>query len=301
MEPRIVGHRIKEVPIAAGGYALVIRIPSSWTPPHRVAFGGTNRFYARNSAGVYELNVEQLRSVFLGAEDATRRLDEFRVSRVARLNAEGHGIGLVGPGHLMLHLLPLSPSLNRLDVDRAARNTQPFDPLGDSGHSTRFNLDGLLLTSGNPEGGRYIAYTQVFRDGRLEAGLGEVLMDHREKGVDRALAYGGLIPDLLRAIPRFVHGLTSNGFAAPFVLMISLLSVRGSAMLSERSWSRSVQMLDRDHLLFEPVVLDRAPLPEGWETSLRPVFDAWWNAYGWSRCHVLFDESGVFTGVPRHW
>src|SRR5579871_423599 len=49
IEPRLVGLNIRPVPLSAGGYALVIRIPASWNPPHRVTFGGWNKYFARNS------------------------------------------------------------------------------------------------------------------------------------------------------------------------------------------------------------------------------------------------------------
>lgn len=50
LEPRVVGIRMKSIPID-GGYVFVIRTPKSWNPPHRVSARGRNRFYARTSAG----------------------------------------------------------------------------------------------------------------------------------------------------------------------------------------------------------------------------------------------------------
>ena len=61
IDPRIVGLRMKSVAIKDGGFTIVIRIPRSWNPPHRVSARNTNRFYARNAAGAYEVNVDELR------------------------------------------------------------------------------------------------------------------------------------------------------------------------------------------------------------------------------------------------
>jgi predicted HTH transcriptional regulator len=36
LEPRVVGLRMKAVPISSGGFVIVLRIPKSWNPPHRV-------------------------------------------------------------------------------------------------------------------------------------------------------------------------------------------------------------------------------------------------------------------------
>ncbi|WP_431303042.1 AlbA family DNA-binding domain-containing protein [Sediminicoccus sp. BL-A-41-H5] len=39
VEPRLVGLQMREVPVT-GGYVLVLRVPRSWNPPHRVTFKG---------------------------------------------------------------------------------------------------------------------------------------------------------------------------------------------------------------------------------------------------------------------
>src|SRR5450631_2815298 len=44
VEPRIANIRLKEVPIEAGGYALVVRVPRSFDGPHR--------FHVRERAGL---------------------------------------------------------------------------------------------------------------------------------------------------------------------------------------------------------------------------------------------------------
>jgi predicted HTH transcriptional regulator len=83
VEPRIQGVRLRSVPIGGGGFALVVRVPRSWTAPHRVAFRGTNRFYARSSAGAYELGVEELRAQFNSTGSALDKAAAFRAGRLA--------------------------------------------------------------------------------------------------------------------------------------------------------------------------------------------------------------------------
>ena len=67
LEPRIYGHDIKPVDLSNGKKALVIRIPKSFASPHVVKLKGTFRFYSRNSAGKYPLDVQELRTAFLGS------------------------------------------------------------------------------------------------------------------------------------------------------------------------------------------------------------------------------------------
>jgi predicted HTH transcriptional regulator len=87
LEPRIAGLRMKAVPLTSGGYAIMLRIPKSWNPPHRVTARNTNRIYGRNSAGAYEYSVEELRVVFNSAASALDRVRAFRAERLAKIDS----------------------------------------------------------------------------------------------------------------------------------------------------------------------------------------------------------------------
>lgn len=301
IEPRLIGTRMHAVPLVEGGYVLLIRVQASWNPPHRVIYQRTNRFYARNSAGTYELDVEQLRAAFLGAAEVERRLEDLRLERLARLKG-GVGTGLIGPGHLVLHLAPLQPTAAPPNIRTVADPNAGFGPMGSSGWNETPNFDGLLLRGGRTDDeGRYGCLTQVFRNGRLEAGRGAMLFSRQESGYPRVLSYADSVPDLIESIPRYARALVKQGVPAPFGLMVSLLDVRGSVMLHDSRWMHERPRLDRDDLLFELLVLEDVNFAEGWQAVLMPMFDAWWNAYGWQRCFDLYDEAGTWTGYPRKW
>jgi predicted HTH transcriptional regulator len=51
LKARLPGLQVRAVPLAGGRHAIVVRVPSSLNPPHRVVLGGRNRFYARSTAG----------------------------------------------------------------------------------------------------------------------------------------------------------------------------------------------------------------------------------------------------------
>jgi hypothetical protein len=164
VEPRLVGVRIHPVTLSAGGYALVIRVPVSWNPPHRVAFDRQNRFYARNSGGAYELSVEQLRAVFLGGAELERRLMEFRVERLARLDTGVRGFRVESDGRLVLHIVPITPQPAAIDLRAVQANPLKFAPPGGMGMNWRINFDGIVLYTAQSEAQSVPAYTQVFRD-----------------------------------------------------------------------------------------------------------------------------------------
>ena len=65
VEPRIPIIQMHQVKMENGISVLVIHIGRSWTAPHMVKYRGTSKFYSRNSAGKYPLDVGDQDSVSL--------------------------------------------------------------------------------------------------------------------------------------------------------------------------------------------------------------------------------------------
>ena len=124
LEPRLIGARIHAVPLLASGFVLIVRVLRSWNAPHRVVYNNSNRFYGRRARSTFELGVEQLRHAFLGGAETERRLSDFRLERLMRLKS---GIAKTpdGPGHLVLHLMPLQSSAISINVKEASPHYSP--------------------------------------------------------------------------------------------------------------------------------------------------------------------------------
>jgi hypothetical protein len=303
VEPRLVGVRIHEVVLAGGGYALIIKIPASWNPPHRVAFGGTNRFYARNSAGAYELSVEQLRAAFLGGAELERRLEDFRVTRLARLETGQGGVGIAGRGKLVVQAVPLANQGEPFDLSLAERQLGNFLPPRARSINCRYNLDGFLLHGATADGDPPTSYTQLFRNGGVEIVVGGYLWLENTGAKQRLFCAGqSLNSELVESIETAITGSYLLGATPPVAVMVSFLDGADSILsMDERRLSLHDKVLDRNALLFEPLVIQEGQLQQGWQKVLRPVFDSLWNAFGYSRCPFLFDQVGNWTGVPRGW
>ena len=302
LEPRLIGTQIRAVVLSAGGFVLVVRVLRSWNAPHRVVYQRSNRFYGRNAGSAFELGVEQLRNAFLGVAETERRITDFRLDRLMRLKS-GVAKTPLGPGHLVLHLMPLQSSAISLNVKDASDYNSGFSPMLSSLSLYRqINFDGVLIVGREKnDGEKHTAFTQVFRTGRLEAVVGKML-HHWEDTEPFSLLYREGLPELLGAIPRYVRGLGRLGIGPPFIAMVSLLGIRDSLMLgSSSSFRGRAQTLDRDDLFFEPIVIETTEFEAGWQKVMAPVLDAWWNAYGWDRCVDLFDENGEWRGYPSDW
>lgn len=85
IEPRVLGIRTGAIALTSGERCIVMRIPRSWHPPHRVSAKGHNKYYVRNSNGTHEASVEELRSMFTQSADATERARQFRDRRITNL------------------------------------------------------------------------------------------------------------------------------------------------------------------------------------------------------------------------
>jgi hypothetical protein len=106
IEPRIPRIEIAAVPCSSGQHALVVRAHRSWLAPHRVKLN--DKFYGRNSAGKYPLDVSELRSAFVLSETATERIRAFRAERLIKITARENFIGLPDGPVMVIHAVPFA-------------------------------------------------------------------------------------------------------------------------------------------------------------------------------------------------
>jgi hypothetical protein len=171
--PRITNLQTRAVPLSGGGFVVVVRVPKSYNPPHRIIFKNSGRFWARSSAGRYEPNVEELRRIFTEAPLLAERVRAFRADRIARIAVHETPVSLLDGGSLVLHVVPFTAfdfgSL--LSLDKVAAQPHLFVPIGStSAQDYQITFDGLI-TASNAEGlsRPQRAYVQIFRSGAVEA------------------------------------------------------------------------------------------------------------------------------------
>jgi hypothetical protein len=279
VEPRIVGVRMRAVRLARGGAALVIRIPRSCNLPHRVSAGRSNRFYVRNSGGVHEANVEELRLLFTLAADAQQRIKAFRAERIAMVVAGQGPVLLPANGRLFVHLVPLSAfgQAAQIDVEKAYEMPRIFRPMGSAG-TPRFNLDGVINIRGN---GKCYGYTQVFRSGIVEATKASILREGRDAQI-LPQKNAGYIADVL---PSYLEGLRILDVPPPIVVMVSFQGVAGAKLqLEALPDPDGIQPFPPgDPLLMPEVIVNDYGPTEEYDGGLRQIFDALWNAAGFAK------------------
>jgi hypothetical protein len=294
LEPRIPNLHMRAVPIASGGAVLVIRVPRSFRLPHRVIFGGSNRFWARSSGGKYEPNVEELRALFVLAPELAERMRAFRFDRVASIAAGETPVPLQSNCCLVLHVVPFSnfdlrPALSLPCVSKKRGYITAFG--ADYANDARVNFDGLLTLTDH-RGGPCRAYTQVFRAGAIEGVDSEIVRPSDEiTPIDldlRLINYTRVYTTLLREC----------GAEPPYTVMASVVGVRGKrfTVFDYRRGSMVGHPADRDQLHLREVVLEEVPAgnPEC-AAALRPMLDQLANAAGVDGS-PSFDQDGKWRG-----
>lgn len=294
VEPSIQGLRVRAIPLKSGGHCFVVRVPRSWRPPHRVNFKGSNRFYVRNSGGVHEASVEELRAMFPQGADAAERAREFRDRRVKNIGVRRSEQVLVQHGRAILHVVPLAGAVGQYQLDVGAIAGSPADirVLGNYSSNRHINLDGLLVEASRGDGNLY-AYTQVFRNGAIEAveaGL------HRQENGKQVIWGNSLEARIGETIPSYMDLLRGLGVPPPFVVMLALDGLSNTIVrVTPNLIAAQAEPVQYEPLavLPEALISDYGTATE-YHSALRPLFDAIWNMAGKPRART-FDTNGTWA------
>ena len=296
IEPTISGIRIKAISVAPDRSAFILRVPRSWHPPHRVVARGSNRFYVRHSAGVHEPSVEELRVLFTQSTTALEQARRFRDDRIAVVCAGEGDRPLVSGGRLFLHIFPVAASsgMVNLDLEAIHASHMSFRPVGArSGMSPRFNYHGFI----NERGGDHNhGYTQIFRDGCLEATMGSIV---REREGHRGIPGLAIEEYVFEVLSPYICGLRDLGVPPPLIVMFTLEGVGGANYhVRENRWGDYEQPLTNETLRLPEGFLEDYGEDADHHRSVRPAFDALWNAIGYSGSQ-FFNEEGLWIGNRR--
>ncbi|MDD5734273.1 MAG: ATP-binding protein [Methanothrix soehngenii] len=284
IEPRIIGVRIREIKGFPNGPIIIIFIPKSWNSPHMVTLQTTSRFYSRNNAGKYPLDIMEIRSAFLFSETLPEKMRRFRDSRIAKIIADETPIRLNPNPKIVLHVMPLSSfdPLYQIDL-RSPKNNDlinQLEPIYSMSWNRRYNFDGALNFN------RSDSYVQLFRNGAIEA------VDSRLLGENDSKTISGLALEdkIIHSIDNYLKNENELGIQLPIFIMLSIIGIRDYRIYAGHGYfSSDKPPIDRDVLILPEVIIEsfEADIAE----ALRNPFDALWQAAGWSQS-VNYDENG---------
>ena len=281
--PRLPSVEFHRIPRPTGHPCLLLRMSRSWVGLHMVIFKNEPRFYSRNSAGKFPLDVAGIREAFLAGETAHQRVRAFRAERINRISAHETPVQLGEGAKLIFHALPLvghSEAWQRfLVLGGEGIRTSSLTPVARSLSSLdwHFNLDGFVVFNVTKDTGQ-AAYCQIFRDGGAETVCCGV--------VDRNSQYGGFFGAtmervVIQTLSRWKGLWRQIGVQGPIVLGLTLTGVKDQMILrwAPHPASGPDGTLDRDVVVVpETVAFDPFADPD---VLLKPLFDYVWNGGGW--------------------
>jgi hypothetical protein len=298
VEPRIPGTQVRAVEVSSGGtdgHAIIVRVPQSWAGPHRVK---TNQhFYLREGARKRQLDVPELRGLFLRSESQAQRVRDFRTERISRI-LTGDGTPTLLPGAiLVMHLVPSEAALGLMRVDPlhylpAAGTTTRYLPVleRNAGGSPRVNLDGALFLrhSSNPAG--VPGYSLLFRNGFFETTqiFDAPNRDYEDGRIN--LPSRAYEEACIRLVDRVRAELRHLGVGTEMTVMLTLLHANRLrvGLPPMHFGAQDDGLFDRQHVLLPDVLLSSDVASE---LALKPVFDLMMQACGLPGS-LNYDEQG---------
>ncbi|MBD2741485.1 ATP-binding protein [Coleofasciculus sp. FACHB-1120] len=292
--PRIPGLRVKAIRLHNTRIVIVFNIPRSFSLPHMVKFKNASRFYSRNSAGKYQLDVGELRTAFTLSQSLTDRIRHFRQERLSNIVAQETPVLMNAGAKLVLHIIPIGAFDPASSFDVASlynKYSQLFKPLTSDGWQQRHNFDGHLTFSKAPNENFAYSYLQTFRNGIIEAVDAVTVTVYNGRGV----IFKEYEQEILQAIYRFLPLQQNLGVEPPLFIILSFLGVKDYIMEVNPEFGRSSgSPIDRDNLLVPEVVVEDFNFAPA--QVMKPIFDAVWNAAGYTRS-LNYDNDGQWVGT----
>ena len=314
IDPRIHGINIKAIEgwgKDKKGFVVLIRVSPSFNSPHMITFKGSSRFYSRNSAGKFQLDVDEIRSAFLRTESQANRIRNFRLERLGRIMAGETPVPLSSHRFAVMHIIPMHSFLaNDSVINFSDPGVQEFEPGSDL---RRYNLDGLIFSEKIKA--EYQDYIQIFRHGVIESVRGRYIVYPPKRAPSlHVFTHLYLVPMLLGDIQQCLKLYKRNSISEPILISLSLLGFKGVYFSYGEHSTEYEGPVDRDSAHMQEVMLenpDSDPVPDPFfslqrvespsqevKQALRPMLDSLWNAFGMERCFTFYDEKGNYRS-PR--
>lgn len=297
VEPRIPGIVMHDVALDNGKAVLIVHIPGSWAAPHMVKLGGVSKFYSRNSAGKYQLDVAELRAAFLMSERLGERIRNFRTERLGKIIANELPIEMPDNPKIVLHVIPFSAFKTSAFGDFSfPDDLSDLAPINYQGYSSRINFEGLLVYSSAGSEGGALTYTQLYRNGIIEAVESDILRLERDERPAYLIPAYPLGEKVIKAVERYLRQLSQMEIEPPALIMLSLLNVKGWIIPSGAYHHGSSDKIDRDYLIIPDVLVEN--FSKDADVIMKPIFDTMWNSAGYAKS-LGYDENGRWVGSRR--
>lgn len=298
LEPKLHGVVMKAVPIAAGGFVLVLRIPRSYSGIHRSARDA--HFWVRESRSKRSLDVPGIVSRvgdLIGRED---RIADFFARRYAAIGTGAYPLKLNEGPKLVIHIVPTRDILSgeEVDLSRVQESGEFFVMPGNRSSVSTYTFEGVLQHhTPNEQDGTVRAATLLFRSGVVES-VASIALHTGNNGsafIPIEFIENLTCQYLEQALPAVIERMRTE---LPLTVRIALV---GANHHSGRTLNKELT-LDLD---FVPSVQVHAPvlvypdilfesIPGCMPLKLESTFNRLWQSWGYARAYS-FMRQGAYV------
>jgi hypothetical protein len=278
LEPRISELSTRKILISKNEYIVIIRIARSFYLPHRVTFGGSNRFFMRSSSGKYQPNVQELRELFNATPKFIKRAEELRLDRISEIIHQPP-VTLSSKRLLIMHLIPNSTFnfYQYISLNEIIQKGISFIPIGRSYPPTHhLDIDNITYMPNVDPKAPLHCYTSVFTSGIVEA----------VRILDNKVHIESIANDIEKTTKLYIENLYRLGFAAPLLLVISMIGTDGMILdytthANYFPGDDTFRKINKSRLLFKEIMLNKLPQSnEEWKEFLLPFINQLANTVG---------------------
>lgn len=282
VEPSLPGIQTHAVPVTVNGisgHVVLVRIPQSWVGPHRSKMG--NHFFVRDGLKNKPLDIPEIRSQFLGSEERTRKLQNFRTDRISKVILGDTPFKLVEGAILVVHVTSIQAVLGQVAPDivqyTGLRRQIPILASSSDAAYFKLNLDGAVGARNVSDGVTH-GYTLIFRNGFVESTWVQTT-NNPDPNSRPALPSSSFEGYLKNFVTKSIAEISHWGASSEVLVMLSLVRAKGMRLAYSREFAGDERLeFDRDILAFPEVEV----IPENGDPmrQIRPLLDMVWQAAG---------------------
>jgi hypothetical protein len=166
--------------------------------------------------------------------------------------------------------------------------------MGATGMTPRFNFEGFVNECG---GEHNFGYTQIFRNGALEATTASIIRKLLGQSLIPGVSYEKRIFEVL---PNYVNGLRDIGVPPPLVVLLTLEGVKGIPyFVQDDILSDSNPAIERNILYLPDCLINEYGPEADYHRAVRPAIDALWNTAGCVSAGSFADD-GTWVGKAQN-
>ena len=249
--PRLHGLAIQAIDIA-GKTVVAIGMGRSPAAPHMIWFSQSGKFFRRRESGKYQVDVHELRSMFLERDEWAISADALRNYRLNRLGTAPVDATFNWQHSTVFHIFPLGRLRETHDVFRDVDQVLRRFMHGAEAGTLRGTLDGPAVL--HVSLGKVQTYLLLLRNGGVELGTTRFHgKDKHNRDVYFFLNLQGALSDLCC---RYVQNVAAEfELDPPFALFVSIKGAGGLPMIREGQWLETLSTELQGDLTLIPLVL----------------------------------------------